>query len=576
MRKIPVYSAALALVLAGTAACGSSSSPASSGKPGTSGAAGSANFDPKTCQGGTLEVLNQASISKLDPARIYTSGGGNIPSLLFRTLTTRNRLPGQDGAKPAPDLATDLGTPSDGAKTWTYHLKDNLFYEDGTPITAQDVKYGIERSFAPELSGGAPYLRDWLIDAASYQGPYKQPDGIKSIETPDAKTIIFRLSKPEGDFPLLATATQFAPVPKAKDTGVDYEKHPVSSGPYMVASYEKKKTLDLVRNPHWSAATDTLRYACPDKINVTAGLESAVINQRIATGTGQDANAVTTDATVGPDQLAQLNSNPELAKRVAKGEFPATTYLAFNTKVKPFDDIRVRQAISYAVNRTTAVNAAGGSAVAGASTTFLPPQKALGYQAYDYFPAGATGNAAKAKELLAQAGYPNGLSITLYHEADDADNLGPKLATAIQDALKAAGITVTLNPTDDNGYRDLTGKPSTEPGVSLQYWGADWPSGGPFLIPVFDGRQIVDSGGNFNLAQLNDPAVNAEIDAINAITDPEQAQARWGALDAKLGQQALTVPLFSEKDVYLFGKNVKNAVPDGWRGQYDLARISVK
>jgi peptide/nickel transport system substrate-binding protein len=122
----------------------------------------------------------------------------------------------------------------------------------------------------------------------------------------------------------------------------------------------------------------------------------------------------------------------------------------------------------------------------------------------------------------------------------------------------------------------VTGKPTTEPGVSLQYWGADWPSGGPFLIPIFDGRQIVNSGGNFNLAQLNDPAVNAEIDAIDAITDPAQAQARWGALDAKLGQQALTVPLFYEKDVYLFGKGVKNAVPDGWRGQYDLARVSVK
>ena len=521
-------------------------------------------------------MLFRSSISKLDPARIYTSGGGNIPSLLFRTLTTRNRQPGQDGAKAAPDLATDLGTPSDNAQVWTYHLKDDVFFEDGTPITSADVKYGIERSFAPELPGGAPYLRDWLVDAANYQGPYKDPAGIAAIETPDAKTIIFHLRKPEGDFPLLATATQFAPVPKAKDTGVGYEKHPVSSGPYMVASFDKGKTLDLVRNPHWSTASDPLRYACPDKINITAGLDAAVINQRIATGTGQDADAVTTDTTIGPDQLAQLNSNPALAKRVARGEFPATTYIAFNPKVKPFDDIRVREAISYAVNRTTAVNAAGGTAVAGASTTFLPPQKALGYQAYDDFPAGPTGNPAKAKELLAQAGYPNGLTITLTHQADDANNFGPKLATSVQDALKAAGITVNLNPIDDNSYTDVTGKPSTEPGASLQYWGADWPSGAPFLIPIFDGRQIVSSGGNFNLAQLNDPSVNAEIDAINAITDPAQAQARWGALDAKLGQQALTVPLFYEKDVYLFGKNVKDAVPDGWRGQYDLARVSVK
>jgi len=570
MRRISVLSAALALVAAGAAACSSSAGHSSSGTP------GSAAFDPKTCQGGTLEVLNQGSISKLDPARIYTSGGGNIPSLLFRTLTTRNRQPGQDGAKAAPDLATDLGTPSDNAQTWTYHLKDNVFFEDGTPITSADVKYGIERSFAPELPGGAPYLRDWLVDAANYQGPYKDPAGIAAIETPDAKTIIFHLRKPEGDFPLLATATQFAPVPKAKDTGVGYEKHPVSSGPYMVASFDKGKTLDLVRNPHWSSASDPLRYACPDKINVTAGLDAAVINQRIATGTGQDANAVSTDTTIGPDQLAQLNSNPALAKRVARGEFPATTYIAFNPKVKPFDDIRVREAISYAVNRTTAVNAAGGTAVAGASTTFLPPQKALGYQPYDFFPAGATGDPAKAKELLAQAGYPNGLTITLTHQADDANNFGPKLATSVQDALKAAGITVNLNPIDDNSYTDVTGKPSTEPGASLQYWGADWPSGAPFLIPIFDGRQIVTSGGNFNLAQLNDPSVNAEIDALNAITDPAQAQARWGALDAKLGQQALTVPLFYEKDVYLFGKNVKAAVPDGWRGQYDLARVSVK
>jgi peptide/nickel transport system substrate-binding protein len=571
MRRISVLSAALALVAAGAAACSSSAGHTTSG-----GSGAAAAFDPKTCQGGTLEVLNQGSISKLDPARIYTSGGGNIPSLLFRTLTTRNRQPGQDGAKAAPDLATDLGTPSDNAQTWTYHLKDNVFFEDGTPITSADVKYGIERSFAPELPGGAPYLRDWLVDAANYQGPYKDPAGIAAIETPDAKTIIFHLRKPEGDFPLLATATQFAPVPKAKDTGVGYEKHPVSSGPYMVASFDKGKTLDLVRNPHWSSASDPLRYACPDKIDITAGLDAAVINQRIATGTGQDANAVTTDTTIGPDQLAQLNSNPALAKRVARGEFPATTYIAFNPKVKPFDDIRVREAISYAVNRTTAVNAAGGTAVAGASTTFLPPQKALGYQPYDDFPAGATGNPAKARELLAQAGYPNGLTITLTHQADDADNFGPKLATSVQDALKAAGITVNLNPIDDNSYTDVTGKPSTEPGASLQYWGADWPSGAPFLIPIFDGRQIVTSGGNFNLAQLNDPSVNAEIDAINAITDPAQAQARWGALDAKLGQQALTVPLFYEKDVYLFGKNVKDAVPDGWRGQYDLARVSVK
>ncbi len=542
---------------------------------GGGGTSSSAAFDPATCQGGTLTVLSQGGLSTLDPARLYTSGGGNLPSLLFRTLTTRNRQPGEAGAKPAPDLATDLGTPSDGARTWTYHLKDGIAFEDGTPITAQDVKYGIERSFAPELPGGAPYLRDWLTGAAGYQGPYKQPDGIASIETPDAKTIVFKLRKPEGDFPFLATATQFAPVPKAKDTGVDYTKHPISSGPYMIQTYEPKKSLTLVRNTHWTRASDPLRYACPDTIKMTSGLDPAVINQRLATSSGADADAITTDTVVGPEQLAQLGTGSPLDKRVSRGEFPATYYLAFNTKIKPFDDPRVREAISYAINRTSVVNALGGSAVVGASTTFLPPQKALGYQPYDFFPAGATGNPGQAEQLLTQAGQAH-LTITLAHENDDSQGLGPKAAAAVQDALKQAGITVKLQAIDSATYRDVTGKPATEPGLSLQYWGADWPSGGPFLIPIFDGRQIITAGGNFNLAQYNDPSVNAEIDAIDALTDQSAAQQRWGALDAKIGKLALTVPLASEKDVYIYGTGVKNAVPDGWRGQYDLARVSVK
>ncbi|GIF16471.1 ABC transporter substrate-binding protein [Actinoplanes teichomyceticus] len=537
--------------------------------------ASDAAFDPKTCQGGTLTVLNQGGINHLDPARLYTSGGGNLPSLLFRTLTTRNRQPGEAGTKPAPDLATDLGTPSDGAKTWTYHLRDGIFFEDGTPITSADVKYGIERSFAPELPGGAPYLRDWLAGAAGYQGPYKQPEGIKAIETPDDKTIVFRLRKPEGDFPYLATATQFAPVPKAKDTGAEYEAHPISSGPYQVESYQPKKSLVLVRNKHWSSSVDELRYACPDRIEVTSGLDAAVINQRLVTGAGKDASAVTTDAVVGPEQLAQLGTGSELDKRVTRGEFPSTTYLAFNTKKAPFDNQKVREALSYAINRTSVVNALGGSAVVGASTTFLPPQKALGHQPYDYFPAGDSGNPEKARQVLAEAGL-TGLTIDLAYENDDSEGIGPKVASAVQEAFKQAGVTVKLNAIDAATYRDVVGKPATQPGLALATWGADWPSGGPFLIPIFDGRQIITAGGNFNLAQYNDPEVNAEIDAINALTDPAAAAARWGALDAKLGKLALVIPLTHEKDVYLYGKNVKNAYADGWRGQLDIARISVK
>ncbi|QXE34847.1 ABC transporter substrate-binding protein [Streptomyces sp. GMY02] len=528
-------------------------------------------------KGGKLTVLNTEPQSDFDPARLYTSGGGNVPSLVFRTLTTRNRANGAAGTKVVPDLATDTGRPNADATEWTYTLKEGLKYEDGTPITSADIKYGVERSFAAELSGGAPYLRDWLVGGADYQGPYKDPKGLASIETPDDKTIVFKLRKPEGDFPFLATATQFAPVPKAKDDGAKYEEHPVSSGPYKVVKNEDDgRRLLLERNPNWSEKTDDQRHAYPDTIDVQSGLDSAVINQRLSTSSGPDAAAITTDTNLGPAELAQIGSDKALAARVGTGHFGYTNYLAFNPKVKPFDNPKVRQAISYAINRTSVINAAGGSALAEPATTFLPDQAAFGYTPYDHFPAGKTGNPAKAKELLKEAGYPNGLTISLTHSTVQNRETSPEVATAVQESLKQAGITVKLVGLEANAFNEARWSVTKSPGFFLSRWGADWPSGGPFLAPIFDGRQIVKDGSNFNHAQLDDPAVNKEIDEINKLTDLAAAAKRWGALDKKIGEQALDVPLFHPVYKRLYGKDVKNIVISDWTGVLDVSQVAVK
>jgi peptide/nickel transport system substrate-binding protein len=558
---------AVGLALAGGAvACGpKSADPAAKGS-------GSAPH-----QGGTLYVLNNQPQNNFDPAREYTSGGGNIPSLVFRTLTTRNRANGAAGNKVVPDLATDTGKPSENATVWTYHLKDGLTYQDGTPITTADIKYDIERSFAPELSGGAPYLRDWLVGAADYQGPYKDPKGLSAIETPDAKTIVFHLDKPEGDFPLLATQTSFAPVPKSEDTGTKYADHPVSSGPYEVVSNQNNgEHMVLKRNPHWSASTDSQRHAYPDTIDVQSGLDQAVINQRLSAGVGKDADAVTTDTNLGPAELARTSGDKELSSRVGTGHFGYTDYLAFNPKVKPFDNIKVREAIAYAIDRTTVVDADGGSSLAEPATTFLPDQAAFGYTPYDPFPAGKEGDPAKARELLKEAGYPNGLTVSLTHDTNKGGEEGPEVATAVQEALKKAGINVKLDGLEHNTFEDKTHGVKTEPGLFLSGWGADWPSAGPFLGPIFDGRQIVKDGYNFNNAQLDDPAVNSEIDSIDRITDLSAAAKRWGALDEKIGRQALTVPLVHPVYKRLYGKDIRHVVISDWTGVLDVSQVAVK
>ncbi|MFJ7231344.1 ABC transporter substrate-binding protein [Streptomyces tendae] len=554
------------IVTAGAAACGPEDNDAK---------AGGADAEPR--KGGTLTVLNSDPQQDFDPARLYTSGGGNVPSLVFRTLTTRNREDGAEGAEVVPDLATDTGRPNKDATVWTYTLKEGLAYEDGTKITSADIKYGIERSFAAELSGGAPYLRDWLVGGADYQGPYKDKGkGLDSIETPDERTIVFHLNKPEGEFPYLATQTQFTPVPKAADKGTKYEEHPLSSGPYKVVENQNDgERLILERNEHWSAKTDEERKAYPDRIDVRSGLDSSVINQRLSASQGPDAAAVTTDTNLGPAELAKVTGDKDLASRVGTGHFGYTNYIAFNPKVKPFDNPKVRQAIAYAVDRTSVVNAAGGSSLAEPATTYLPNQKSFGHTAYDHFPAGASGNAAKAKELLKQAGYANGLTVTLTHSNAKDFETGPEIATAVQDALKKAGITVKLEGLEDNDYSDTIQDVKSEPGFFLAHWGADWPSGGPFLAPIFDGRQIVENGANFNTGQLNDKSVNEEIDAINKLTDLDAAAKRWGALDKRIGEQALTVPLFHPVYKRLYGKDVKNVVISDWTGVLDVSQVAV-
>jgi peptide/nickel transport system substrate-binding protein len=543
------------------------------------GAAGSnsTSFNAATCQGGTLEVLDQNSGNAgYDPAELYTSGGGAIPQLLFRTLTTGDAVPGSKGRTVVPDLATDIGEPSENATVWTYHLKSGLKYANGQTITSYDIKYGVERSFSAQLPGGPPYLRDWLVGGDTYQGPYGANPDLASIATPNATTIVFHLRKSEGDFPYLAAEPQFAPVPKASDTGKNYNLDPVSSGPYTIANFTKGKDLDLVRNTYWSRSTDGQRLACPDKIDVSLGLSSAEINQRLAASVGQDKNAITTDTVADTATLAKAAAQPAVKSRLVSGSFAQTVYLAFNLKTAPFDNQLVREAFSYAVDRTALVNGEGGSQLASPLTTFNPPSIGEAYHPYDYFPAGATGDPAKAKQLLAQAGYPQGLTVTLAYDDNTTNYNGAADAAALQQAYAQAGITLKLDPIDDSNFESVITNTSTEPALTLTSWGADWPSGAPFLTPIFDGREIVQGGGNFNLAQYSDPQVEARIDAINQMTDYDQAQQAWGDLDAQLGKLALTVPLYTPNFLVLHGSGVQNTYANQWHGWYDIATVSVK
>ncbi|MBO9625380.1 MAG: ABC transporter substrate-binding protein, partial [Microbacterium sp.] len=247
------------------------------------------DFDTK---GGKVNVLMSSDFQTLDPGNSNYVQTANVGQLYYRTLTMAKETAGQPPTI-VPDLATDTGKVSEDGLTWTYTLKDGLKYEDGSPITAADIKYGIERTFARDVYTQAPQELNAVLDADTYKGPYAGGE-LSAVETPDDKTVVFHLKQPYPDFPALASRSNSAPVPAAKDTKLDYTNHPISSGPYMIESYERGRELKLVRNPNWDAASDENRTALPDTFTFSLSTAQATISQQLLSDA--DPTAITLDS----------------------------------------------------------------------------------------------------------------------------------------------------------------------------------------------------------------------------------------------------------------------------------------
>ena len=520
-------------------------------------------------KGGTLNVLLAADFEHLDPQRNYVSSALNFGRLVYRQLTTYKSKPGAEGSELAPDLATDLGKASDNAKTWTFTLKDDLKYEDGTPITAQDVKYGVERSMSPLIDSGPQYAKQYLQGGKDYEGPYGGK-GLASIETPDAKTIVFKLNAPHGDFPYTVSLPTFSPVPKAKDTKVNYDNRPFSSGPYKIDSYVRGKSMTLSRNTNWGQ--DDVRAALPDTIKVTMGLDPNIIDQRIITSAGEDANAVQLDSSVQPPNVATVKNRADVKERSKTGETGFLRYIAMNTTKGPLKNVKVRQALSWGINKIDQQTARGGPDAAGDPATTLLVPGIAGHKDYNAY-AGPEGDVAKAKQLLAEAGYPNGFSATIQTTSTPK---GQAQAQAFQDSMKKIGVTIKIAAIDQSVYYSTIGDIKKEPEFVIAAWGPDWPNASTVIPPLFDGEQIVPTG-NQNFSQLNDPEINKEINRIGALTDLDEAAEAWGNLDEKIMKEHAPIfPLLNDKAIFIVGKNVKGAFMHSFYGQPDMAALGVK
>lgn len=225
-------------------------------------------------KGGTLTFNVNSVPESTDPSVQYYQDTAAIMRLTNRTLT-QFKMQGNKSVL-VPDMATDLGSVSKDGLTWSFTLKPNLKYEDGTAIKASDIKYSVERSFAvDELPGGPTYQIDYFKGGDTYKGPWQSKGGLDSIKADDATgTISFTMRKKFASFPYFASFTMFGGIPQAKDTKTNYQLHWISSGPYKIQSYNKGTNLTLVKNTNWTPVPTRPGTSTPTRSRSTSARTS--------------------------------------------------------------------------------------------------------------------------------------------------------------------------------------------------------------------------------------------------------------------------------------------------------------
>ena len=530
-------------------------------------------------EGGTITYLtNSESWTHADPNRNYT--GQHIAwfgSYMHRTLTAYARAEGSAGSAVVADLATDTGRASNENKTWEFTLRDGVTFEDGSAITCEDIKYGVSRTFATDVITDGPTYAISMLDIPSaedgssvYKGPYATTANDtaaydKAVTcSEDNKTITFNLKRSVGDFNYTVTYLSFSPVPKAKDTGDQYDLAPVSSGPYKIESYKAKDEMVLVRNENWSQDSDPIRKAYPDKIVVRFGLAEEVRDQLILTDS--DKNSFSLDGIL-PTNLPTVfddNGDPQkaYAERALNVYDPYVRYAAFNVKKVPC--LEIRRAVYFAKDAAGLLQLSGGAAFGGdPADGAIKPLMGLDYKKVtgleDYKPAG---NAEAAKALMEKAKttcpteYARATDAKRGLVFDTADSETNKKGAAIwiDSMMKNAGIVMKFNFIEPGAYYTVVLDVTKQSDLSAGGWAPDWANASTVIPELFTKE------GGFPMSQNWDDAAYApfkqKVEAALAEPDRTKQGQMWAELNQYAVDQMWIVPGIFSKTQEMWGSGL--------------------
>lgn len=535
--------------------------------------------------GGLLRLGSSAPCDSLDPAQTFDPWCAVVHRTFSRNLMAFAGKPGEQGLMVVPDLATDVPVSNEEKTSWTFKLSPDALWNDGAAVTSSDVKYSIQRLYDDSLQ--SPIALDTLCLMSTctagkpdYKGPYAAPtEDLPAIVTPDESTIIFNLNRSFFEFPRLLATPQFAPIQMSRDislraSGATYASNPASNGPFVITVDQADLQYSFTKNERWIQASDGIRIPKVDTMSwkVFPDAEStdqALLNGEIDVKLNYGLSPIARDATLAESSQRSLIDNPEMS---------FVNFLVVNPNIPPLDRTPCRDAIFYALDKVDLQNVRGGSAAAAIAHS-LSPSTILGHDSsYNPYPSGSdeTGNIRKARESLAQCGYPDGFQLKMAYVAI---GIGKDIFLSVQKSLARVGIVV--DPVEYANFAEYfatgLGSPETmatqEIGMATTGWGPDYSSAYSFWAPLVDGRKIKPSA-NQNFAELNLDEINALLDRLEAAETLAEAAAINREIEKIIMQEAVYLPYAVDRIVLYRPEALTDVyVQIALGNQYDFVNI---
>jgi peptide/nickel transport system substrate-binding protein len=495
-----------AVTTVGLASCGGSSS---SGK-----------------EGGTLHGTYSSFPDALDPALSRTVEGWTAMFSTYIPLLTYERANGQAGSKIVPGLAESLPKITNGGKTYTLTLRKGLKYADGTPVKASDFASTVERMFKLN-SGGSTFYTD-IVGAEKFAET--KSGGVPGIETND-KTgqIVIDLVNPRGTFTSELALLYVALVPADTPAKNETANPPPATGPYEIVKSESGRGWSYERNPQWAESNAKLMPDLPsghvDKIDIrVVGNTSTQVNE-VERGSSD-----WMQATVPSDLYNKVKEKYEGTQFRVEPTI-SNYFFWMNTTKPPFNDLKVRQAVNYALSGTAMEKIYAGSLKA--NQQILPPGMP-GYKKFELYPY----DMAKAKKMIAEAN-PSDRNITVWTDDENPNN---EATAYYQDVLKKLGFNAKLKEVNAEDYFTLTSNLST-PNLDTGWldWYEDYPHPNDFFQPLLSGESILPEE-NSNFAQIDEPKLNAKIAKLSKEPLGAEQEAEYASLDREYMELAPWAP----------------------------------